>query len=117
MFKSLLLVAFLAQTSYVHVVKNAEQKAELDRWKGVTVVMNYAEWCHYCHEMMPILDELSVTYQYQVEFFNVDVDALKIKTNGVPVITISGGKKKPMVVDGSVPKETMEQAIKEYLAD
>ena len=122
MIKSMIMVAVLTATSVtgqpVTYVKNAtttEQAAKVKADTGVKVIMFSAEWCHYCTQMYPILDRLSIKYKGKVSFYKLDVDKIGIQTEGVPVTIVTKNDKNTIVLDGAVSEAELDAAIQTYL--
>lgn len=79
-----------------------------------------ASWCGPCKMIAPILEELSEQYKDQIDVYKVDIDenpdltgALGIR--GVPTMLIIPVNGEPKRIVGAVPKNKIEEAIKNIL--
>jgi thioredoxin 1 len=83
----------------------------------------YADWCHYCHEQMPIVDELEQEYIGRLGFLSINVDerpdcAEDFGVSMLPTMFIvtdkEDGQYVKQEISGFVDKETLKQGL-DYL--
>ena len=88
--------------------------------KGIVLIDFFAEWCMPCMMMSPIVDELSKKFKGKIKFGKVNVGetqeiANRYNISSIPnFILFKNGKKADSFV-GSMPEETFEEKLKEYL--
>lgn len=80
----------------------------------------YADWCGPCKRLTPILEEISKEYNGKVDVYKVDTDAetevaQAFGIMSIPSILFIPVGSEPQMAVGGLPKETIEQAIKEVL--
>ena len=56
--------------------------------QGLTLVDFYATWCGPCKMLAPIIEELSETYQNDVQFVKVNVDEVPVLAHEYQVMTV-----------------------------
>ncbi|MCB0308666.1 MAG: thioredoxin [Bdellovibrionales bacterium] len=85
-----------------------------------TIVDFWAEWCMPCKAMAPILEELAVKYQGQVNFVKLNVDdnrniASQYQIRGIPtLILFKGGSPLDQLV-GLGQKAQIDDLVKKAL--
>jgi parallel beta-helix repeat protein len=84
------------------------------------LVFFYADWCHYCHEQMPIIDELEQEYTGRLGLLSINVDerpdyAQHFGVSALPTMFIVSGKEDGQYVkqeiSGCVDKEALSQGL------
>jgi len=80
----------------------------------------YADWCGPCKMVAPILEELSEQYDGRLRIYKVDTDkeqelAMAFGIQSIPSILFIPMDEKPQMAAGALPKETLEQVIKDVL--
>jgi len=79
------------------VVKNLQHfdgptfEADVLQSKQPVVVEFYADWCHPCHMMGPVIEQLAGDYAGKVKIGNLDVDAnqeiaIRYSVMGIPTL-------------------------------
>jgi parallel beta-helix repeat protein len=80
----------------------------------------YADWCHYCHEQMPIIDELEQEYAGRLGFLRINVDerpdySEQFDVSALPTMFIVTDKEDGQYVKqqilGFVDKKTLRQGL------
>jgi thioredoxin len=84
------------------------------------IVDFYADWCGPCKMVAPILEELSQQYEGKLRIFKVDTDkeqelAMAFGIQSIPSILFIPMDDKPQMAAGALPKDTLEQVIKDVL--
>jgi thioredoxin 1 len=96
---------------------NSEWKYEGDL---PAIIDFYADWCGPCKMVAPILEELSEQYDGRLRIYKVDTDkeqelAMAFGIQSIPSILFIPMDEKPQMAAGALPKETLEQVIKDVL--
>jgi len=79
----------------------------------------WAEWCHPCKMMEPILKEVSKKYNEKIKFYKLNVDEnpktpSKFSVMSIPTLIFFKEGKEVGRVIGAVPKNHLEEKIKEF---
>jgi thioredoxin 1 len=86
-----------------------------------TVIDFYADWCGPCHQLNPILEEVSAQFSGAVEFYKINTEqspelAALFEVRSIPSLLFIPLGEEPAMSSGFVPKEKLEQAIREIFA-
>ena len=81
----------------------------------------YADWCAPCRMVAPVLEELSKEYDGKVDIYKIDTEAEQdlaalFGIRSIPSILFVPMNAQPQMAQGALPKNALEQAIKEVLA-
>ena len=84
------------------------------------IVDFYADWCGPCKMVAPILEELSKEYEGKIHIYKVDTDkeqelAMAFGIQSIPSILFIPMDDKPQMAAGALPKESLQQVIKDVL--
>lgn len=84
------------------------------------VIDLYAVWCGPCKQLAPVLEELAGEYKGKVQFYKIDAEketelAAAIGIRSYPTLLFIAKDKKPILVEGAYPKETIKEIIQENL--
>ena len=80
----------------------------------------YADWCKPCRMIAPILEELAVEYEGQIDVYKVDTQkerelASVFGIQSLPTVLFVPAKGNPSAQKGALPKESYKQIIDEFL--
>jgi len=106
--------------SAVMEVTDETFEQEVEQAEGVAMVDFWAAWCAPCRLVGPIVDELAQEYAAQVKVAKLDVDAsprtaMKFGIRSIPSILIFKDGQLVDSVVGAVPKQHLEQKLKQHL--
>ena len=106
--------------SAVMEVTDETFEQEVEQAEGVAMVDFWAAWCGPCRLVGPIVDELAREYAGQVKVAKLDVDAsqrtaMKFGIRSIPSILIFKDGQLVDSVVGAVPKQHLEQKLKQHL--
>lgn len=81
----------------------------------------YADWCQPCKMVAPVLEELSDEYAGKVHIYKVNTEqeqelAGMFGIRSIPSMLFVPIGEKPQMAVGALPKEQIEQAMKEVLS-
>jgi len=97
--------------------KNQEWKFEGDK---PCIIDFYADWCQPCKMVAPILEELSEEYKDKINIYKVNTEheqelAGAFGIRSIPSMLFVPVSDKPQMAVGALPKQSIEQAMKEVL--
>jgi len=84
------------------------------------IVDFYADWCGPCQMLSPVLAELSEKYAGKIDIYKVNTDEEERLSSlfgiqSIPTMLFIPLSGKPQVVQGALPKESLEKAIADVL--
>jgi thioredoxin len=84
------------------------------------IVDFYADWCRPCRMIAPILEELAVEYEGQIDIYKVDTEAQRelasiFGITSLPTVLFIPMDGNPSAQRGALPKESFKQIIDEFL--
>ena len=97
--------------------ENQEWKYEGDL---PAIIDFYADWCGPCKMVAPILEEISSEYAGKLNVYKVDTDAeqelaMAFGIQSIPSLLFIPVSDKPQMAAGALPKEQLQQVIKDVL--
>lgn len=97
--------------------ENKEWKYEGDK---PAIIDFYADWCGPCKMVAPILEELSDEYSGELNIYKIDTDAEQelasvFGIQSIPSMLFIPVDDKPQMAVGALPKDSIEQAMKDVL--
>lgn len=98
--------------------ENKDWKFEGDK---PCIIDFYADWCAPCRMVAPVLEELSKEYDGKLDIYKIDTEAEQdlaalFGIRSIPSILFVPMEAQPQMAQGALPKNALEQAIKEVLA-
>lgn len=80
----------------------------------------YTTWCGPCKRLAPVMEELAQEYSGKIVIYKVDTEqerqlAQYFGIQSIPTLLFCPIGANPQVAQGALPKETLEQAIKQVL--
>ena len=111
----------LTKQAFLDKVFNYEENKE---WKyegdKPAIIDFYADWCGPCKMVAPILEELSDEYADKLNVYKIDTDAEQelasvFGIQSIPSMLFIPVDDKPQMAVGALPKDTIEQAMKDVL--
>ncbi len=97
--------------------KNKEWKFEGD---VPCIIDFYADWCQPCKMIAPILEELSEEYGDKINIYKVDTEAERelsaaFGIRSIPSMLFCPAEGEPQMASGALPKQSLEDVIKDVL--
>ncbi|MBC5649449.1 thioredoxin family protein [Christensenella tenuis] len=120
----LVLCIFLAKTSQEEKAADIEPAQAVQEWTedGLPVFIDFtADWCPYCKEMEPVLEELKQQYDGKITFATVNIDrqkkiAQEFGISSVPLYVMLDAQGTPLTYyPGAATKEALVSFIEEAL--
>ncbi len=111
----------LTKETFLKKVFNYEQNQE---WKfegdKPCIIDFYADWCGPCKMVAPVLEELSEEYAGKVDIYKVNTEqerdlAMAFGIQSIPSMLFVPMSDKPQMAVGALPKQSIEQAMKDVL--
>ena len=112
----------LTRASFISKVYDYKKNANVWKYEGdkPAIVDFYATWCGPCKRVAPILEELAKEYDGKIVIYKVDTDQEKelaraFGITSIPTLLFIPKDGEPQVANGALPKESLKQAIDEFL--
>ena len=83
-----------------------------------TIIDFYADWCGPCHQMNPVLEEVSLNYSNEIDIYKIDTDATPelaalFEITSLPSIVFIPLNNDLAISHGFMPFESFKNAIEE----
>ncbi|CAM1371210.1 Thioredoxin [Tenacibaculum soleae] len=80
----------------------------------------YADWCGPCKSLAPVLEQLSEEYEGKIDIYKIDTEAEQelsaaFGIRSIPSMLFSPMNEQPQMANGALPKQQIEQIIKDVL--
>ena len=114
-------IVYLSDQKFKELVFDYQNNKE---WKYAgqlpCIIDFYADWCGPCKRLSPIIEELAKKYEGKIIVYKVDTDkeqvlAQNLGIQSLPTLLFCPMEGQPQSSVGLVPKEMLEQAIKDVL--
>lgn len=112
----------LDRNAFLRRVANFEKSPGVWKYLGdkPAIIDFYADWCGPCRRLSPIMDELANEYSEKIYVYKVNVDdereiASAFGITSLPTIVFVPVNGEPSVGTGFMPKEILQNAIKDIL--
>lgn len=105
----------------VHTITDDSFQTEVADSNIPCLILFTADWCTYCHDLVPVMEELSQQLEGKVKFCTVDIDKqrklrIMFAVGALPfIVYIDQGMRTPLF-DEIVTKERLEERIN-YMLD
>ena len=106
------------------LTKVADYESSPTEWKYLgkrpAIIDFYASWCGPCQMLAPIMEQLAEEYDGKIDIYKVDTEAepelsMAFGIRSIPQILFCPMEGAPQLAKGALPKDVLEQAIKEVL--
>lgn len=111
----------LTKQEFLNKVFNYEQNKDWKFEGNLPCIIDfYADWCQPCKMVAPILEELSDEYKGKINIYKVNTEqeqelAGAFGIRSIPSMLFVPVADKPQMAVGALPKQSIEQAMKEVL--
>lgn len=111
----------LTKATFLQKVFNFEESQEW-KFKGdkPALIDFYADWCGPCKMLAPILEQLSEEYGDKIDIYKIDTEAEQelsaaFGIRSIPSMLFCPMGEQPQMANGALPKQQLEQIIKDVL--
>ena len=111
----------LTKQEFLDKVFNFEKNKEWKFEGNVPCLIDfYADWCQPCKMVAPILEELSDEYGDKMNIYKVNTEnerelSAAFGIRSIPSMLFCPAEGEPQMATGALPKQNLEQIIKEVL--
>lgn len=111
----------LTKETFKEKVFNYEEKKEWDYEGNLPCIIDfYADWCMPCKMIAPVLDEISEEYKDKLHVYKINTEkeqelAAAFGVQSIPSLLFVPTEGQPQMATGALPKESLEQAMKDVL--
>ena len=112
----------LTKQEFLEKVADYESSPTVWKYRGdkPAIVDFYASWCGPCQMLSPIMEELAQKYDGKLYIYKVDTEAeqelaMAFGIRSIPQILFCPMEGAPQLAKGALPKEVLEDAIREVL--
>lgn len=112
----------LTKDEFLKKVANYENGTDTWKFEGEKpcIVDFFATWCGPCKSVAPVLDEIAVEYDGQIDVYKVDVDkeeelAAVFGIQSIPTFLFCPADANPQMAQGAMDKTTFRKIIEEVL--
>jgi len=111
----------LTKKTFLEKVFNYEKNKEWTFEGDLPCIIDfYADWCGPCKMIAPVLEELSEEYKGKINIYKVDTEteqelAAAFAIRSIPSMLFCPKDEQPQMANGALPKQQLEQIIKDAL--
>ena len=111
----------LTKKTFLEKVFNYEKNKEWTFEGDLPCIIDfYADWCGPCKMIAPVLEELSEEYKGKINIYKVDTEAEQelagaFAIRSIPSMLFCPKDEQPQMANGALPKQQLEQIIKDAL--
>ena len=111
----------LTKNDFIEKVFNFEKNEEWKYEGDLPCIIDfYADWCAPCRMVAPILEEISEEYANMINVYKINTEkeqelASVFGIRSIPSILFVPKDGKPQMAAGALPKDNLENAIREVL--
>lgn len=116
-----IMITHLTKDAFIEKVFDYKNEKEWN-FKGEkpALIDFYADWCGPCKMVAPILEELNEEYKGKIDIFKIDTEAEQelasiFGIRSIPSMLFIPAAEKPQMAVGALPKNALEDAIKDVL--
>ncbi|CAL4044036.1 Thioredoxin 1 [Buchnera aphidicola (Anoecia corni)] len=108
------------KTKYVNPVTDNNFKEKILEYKGFSLVDFWANWCHPCKLLAPVLEEVAKEYESKLLFWSINVEHNSVTSNkysikGIPTLLLFKNGEVSASKVGFVSKQELTIFLDEHL--
>ena len=115
------MTTLLTQETFLEKIFNYKKNKEWVFEGDLPCIIDfYADWCGPCKMIAPVLEELSEEYKGKINIYKIDTEqeqelSAAFDIRSIPTMLFCPMDDKPQMANGALPKQQIEQIIKEVL--
>ena len=115
------MTTMLTKKDFLEKVFDFEKNKEWKFEGSVPCIIDfYADWCQPCKMIAPILEELSEEYGEKINIYKVNTEAEQelsaaFGIRSIPSMLFCPAEGEPQMASGALPKQSLEEVIKDVL--
>lgn len=111
----------LTKETFLEKVFNYEKNKEWTFEGDIPCIIDfYADWCGPCKALAPVLEQLSDEYEGKINIYKIDTEkeqelAAAFAIRSIPSMLFCPAEGQPQMAQGALPKQQLEEIIKDTL--
>jgi len=111
----------LTKETFLEKVFNYEKNKEWTFEGDLPCIIDfYADWCGPCKAIAPVLEQLSEEYKGKINIYKIDTEkeqelAAAFAIRSIPSMLFCPAEGQPQMAQGALPKQQLEEIIKDVL--